>query len=122
MKKSFEIIELTQGHVAIVSSEDYDRVAQHSWHTHRTKSKDKQNTGGPYARSNIDGKKVYLHRFILGAKGKNHVDHLNFDTLDNRRQNLKECSAKENSSRRRNCLNFVDIGPKKIEIKEQCHG
>lgn len=36
------------------------------------------------------GDDVQLHRFIVGAtERKQHVDHINHDTLDNRRENLR---------------------------------
>ena len=96
------VIELTQGYAAIVSFEDYRRVKKYSWHVHRSKGT-KKKPGQPYARANINGKKVYLHRFIMNADKGSHVDHKNFQTLDNRRENLNEVPPKENILRRRNC-------------------
>lgn len=39
----------------------------------------------------------YLHRRITGAKTHEFVDHINGDTFDNRRSNLRICSHQENS-------------------------
>src|SRR5690606_13722007 len=54
-----------------------------------------------YARYYIDGKNTSIHRLILGAKCGKYVDHINGDTLNNSRQNLRLCSQLENSRNRR---------------------
>jgi hypothetical protein len=38
----------------------------------------------------------YMHRLIVGAEDGFQVDHINGDTLDNRRENLRVCSQFEN--------------------------
>ena len=40
---------------------------------------------------------ILLHRFIMDAPDGVVVDHINLDKLDNRRENLRVCSAFENS-------------------------
>ena len=42
-----------------------------------------------------------MHRFILGARKGEIVDHRNGDGLDNRRDNLRLCVGKENQGNRR---------------------
>jgi len=38
-----------------------------------------------------------MHRFIIGVEdSKVHVDHINHDTLDNRKSNLRLCTNAEN--------------------------
>jgi hypothetical protein len=37
-----------------------------------------------------------MHRVIMQPRELEHVDHINGDTLDNRRCNLRVCSAREN--------------------------
>ena len=44
---------------------------------------------------------VYMHRVITGAREGEHVDHINGNTLDNRRNNLRKCSAQDNVRNRR---------------------
>jgi predicted GIY-YIG superfamily endonuclease len=78
---------LTQGKVAVIDSSDAELVSKHSWFT--------ENTG--YAAAKVNGKKVYLHRWLLGLTNRGQIcDHLNGDKLDNRRANLKVCTQSEN--------------------------
>lgn len=87
-------IQLTQGKVAIVDDEDYERVSQHKWGY----SVSRKGFAG-YAKSRFGGKYNYLHRYIMGAEGN--IDHINGDTLDNRRCNLRSCSQHQNAMNQR---------------------
>ncbi len=44
------------------------------------------------------GKREYLHRLLLGATDTEIVDHINGDTRDYRRLNLRKCSKQQNSA------------------------
>jgi hypothetical protein len=77
----------------LVDHEDYEAVAQYSWHLH-----------DGYARASIyvgDGKRrnVLMHRMLLGLRrgDKRETDHINRDRLDNRRANLRVVTHKQNS-------------------------
>ena len=100
MGESYRVIELTRGFVTIISTEDFRRVNRHSWRVHFSAGSKKKH-GQPYARSTIKGKDVYLHRFIMKPEDGMHVDHLNRQTLDNRRPNLEEVTLQINMKRRR---------------------
>lgn len=56
-----------------------------------------------YARSGSGSQRtlVAMHRVIMGAPAGAVVDHINGDTTDNRRQNLRICSQKENARNRK---------------------
>lgn len=94
-------INLGNGHSAIVDMEDLPRLSRSRWSYHKRK-----NTY--YAMSNItpDGvrKKVYMHHEVMGTPppGKE-IDHINGNGLDNRKENLRFCSHRENcrASRKR---------------------
>lgn len=89
-------IELRGGFIALVDEEDADLVRRYRWHAKR-KSDWTQNRY--VARSaNVGGKTrcVYLHREIIGAQPGQFVDHINGNTLDNRRSNLRLCTQAQN--------------------------
>ncbi len=96
-------IRLTQGKVALVDDEDFERVNALKWYA----SHESRGTKW-YAirRETIDGKrtKVRMHRFVLGLPlgyldPERVVDHLNHDSLDNRKCNLEVITQEENMKR-----------------------
>lgn len=87
----------------LISNEDYDKCIKLRWNIQVVKYKDKVKW---YAYSSNNGKHIFLHRFILGINGKSVGDHINGDTIDNRRENLRECSHKENCRNRGENQNY----------------
>lgn len=87
-------IKLTQGFVAIIDEEDYERVSQYNW---RLMGGKKRRT--PYAYTQIKKRSVLLHRFIANAQPGTVMDHINRDGLDNRKCNLRFVT------RGQNCVN-----------------
>lgn len=87
-------VPLTQGKVALVDDDDYDRVMRHKWFAVR-------NGKHWYGKRCIyvDGKIVncYIHRFILGVPDAVPVDHRNGDGLDCRKDNMRVASPRENA-------------------------
>lgn len=79
-------IPLPNGKFAIVDDEDYERVSAFNWHTAR-----KSNGHSDYAVSNVK-----MHRLIMDAPKGFMVDHINHDTLDNRKANLRLCTNAQN--------------------------
>lgn len=66
----------------------------------------KINNGNPYVGRNIhDGRRVVrhevLHRILMRCPDDRMVDHINGNTLDNRRVNLRICDHAENMKNRR---------------------
>lgn len=90
-------VPLTQGLFAIVDLEDYDLVSEFKWYAARLgKRKLPYAVRGDYSHGRSKRKAVFLHQFILQAK---RADHINGDTLDNRRNNLRS------STHQQNCFN-----------------
>lgn len=83
----YKIIGLTQNMFTKVSNEDFDVLKDINWHF-----------DGRYARTNNFGrdKKIRMHTFLLNPEEGFVVDHINGDTLDNRRDNLRVCTQREN--------------------------
>jgi len=87
-------IQLTHGRVALVSDKDYPRVRRHKWIFSRLPKH-----GHGYAirlEPGRKGRKIRMHRELLGAKKDQEVDHKNGNTLDNRRSNIRLCTRGEN--------------------------
>ena len=91
-------IPLTQGNFALVDDEDFDWLNQWHWHAHSQK-------GRFYAARNKGTHPfttlIRMHRQIMNAPGNLHVDHINGNTLDNRRENLRLCTRSENGRNQR---------------------
>lgn len=94
-------IALDGGFFVIVDDEDYEYLSAYKWHRNRT----------GYARRTLKHKgKSYvsqMHRLILGMEygGDLTVDHINGNTLDNRKENLRICTRSENQWNRINSKN-----------------
>ena len=84
------LIPLSRGKWAIVDTDDVPMIAEFSW------AAGNQGGGFTYARGWVEGKKVFLHRFLLGSPNGKRVDHINGDTLDNRRSNLRVVTHSQN--------------------------
>lgn len=84
-------IQLTTGGVALVDDEDFDWLSQFKWIS--TKKKDR-----PYAMRFVRRgvKMLCMHRIIIDAPTDKLVDHINGNTLDNRKSNLRLCTNAEN--------------------------
>lgn len=76
-------IPVIGGYTAIISPEDYAKVAKYKW-VAETHSK------GVYAKTTINNKPMYLHYLVLPSEYINFdIEHINGVTLDNRRFNLR---------------------------------
>lgn len=87
-------IELTRGMVAIIDTADVPLVQGRSWFATGIKTH-------PYAATREDGRPVTLHRFLMSPPEGMHVDHVNGDSLDNRRGNLRLATPMENGRNQR---------------------
>ena len=89
--------------------EDADLIMPFKWNVY-----DYSKPNGPtryYASAFIAGKNVYMHRLVLNTSGKE-VDHINMDSLDNRRCNLRAVSRSQNSANKpsyRGTSNFKGV-------------
>ena len=81
--EDYKLIPLTQGKFAKVDNEDFDRVKGINW-CHCTK----------YAYNKTIKQ---MHRYIMNCPDNMVVDHINGDTLDNRKSNLRIITKQENS-------------------------
>lgn len=53
--------------------------------------------GGKYARISIKSRNYMLHRYVMNYEGKDLIDHINRNKLDNRKCNLRVATHSQNS-------------------------
>lgn len=101
--KVYEINSKKYGKIEVLlDDEDYDRVIKENIILHPKYDKTISNF---YIQFHIkdntkkDGRTtIGLHRWILNCKKDMQVDHINRNTLDNRKSNLKVCTQLENAN------------------------
>ncbi len=79
-------IPLTQGQVALIDADDLPAVSTRKWYASKT----------PWGNFYAGSRGVSLHRFLMNPPNGMEVDHINRDTLDNRRSNLRIVTHAEN--------------------------
>ena len=79
-----------KGHKVKLDREDLERVVRNAWGF-------KHKSYNVYFRTRINGKHKSLHRFIIMAKRGQIVDHINGNTLDNRKRNLRIVTAQQST-------------------------
>lgn len=90
-------IPLTQNQYALVDDEDYQELSKFNWYAAWNKD-----TKSFYVVRNIKKFELIqanaerMHRNIMDAPCDMVVDHINHDTLDNRRVNLRICTHSQN--------------------------
>ena len=102
----------------LLDDEDYELVTNvhWSWYIRRFKYKDKEKWYGEAKMGPNKAKKfrklypdhhlppsgcLMMHKFIMNTPKGMHTDHLNHDGLDNRKKNLRICTASQNSQNKR---------------------
>ncbi len=86
-----KVIQLTQGMQTVVDDGDHEHLSRHRWYYN--------NKGGHgYALRMVGRQSILLHREIMKPGTGFVVDHINGNTLDNRRENLRVVSRSVNSA------------------------
>jgi hypothetical protein len=96
----------------IVDEDIYYKLQEFSW-WYKTKIK------GGYVLGNVNKKNILLHRFILNYYGKDVVDHINSNPLDNRKCNLRVVTKKQNAMNVTVCKNSTSKYIGVCSIKER---
>lgn len=111
-------IELTQGQVAIVDDDDYEWLSQWKWYAYLSK-----HTHSFYAARN--GVKVpfhgtiYMAREIMKTPKGMVCDHINHDTLDNRKENLRNVTNSQNLMNRKGAASNNKLGERCIRKEKK---
>lgn len=93
MTKCSYLIPLTKGYHAIVDKDGYKKVKNYKW---RAKIEGKQ---GQYIYA-FNNKLGRMHRYIMNYP-ENMIDHANRNTLDNRTENLRIVTNRQNQQNRK---------------------
>ena len=88
----------------LVDKEDVEKIKNYYWNIRYDK---RHPNRLPYVESMVKvGMRIHLHRFITNCPVKLNVDHINGNTLDNRKSNLRTCTQNYNSKNRQFAKNI----------------
>lgn len=101
------------GEEILFDLEDYNKIKQYCWSVYERK-----NAVYKIVSTRIEGKNIPLSHYILGYSKEEKednivIDHINRNTLDNRKCNLRKCTQQENifnSCRNHNSLGVKGVG------------
>jgi hypothetical protein len=115
-----KFIDIKGGFQAIVDDEDYYKLSKYRWHL-KSKSKNSK-----YAeQTSKKDLESSMHRIVLKAKKGQFIDHINGNTLDNRKENLRFCDLSQNSMNRRispkNKSGFKGVVVRKVIYKDRIY-
>ncbi|MCP4610505.1 MAG: hypothetical protein GY845_17490 [Planctomycetes bacterium] len=86
MKDNAAKLHVGRNKIAIVDLDMLPLLSPYKWNYNGIRN------GKGYASTKIDGTDVRMHQLIMGViKGKE-IDHINGNSLDNRRENLRHCT------------------------------
>lgn len=89
-------IKLTQGRIALVDEEDFEYINQFKWcvNSHGYALR------GVYQKQNKKIKHIFMHRMINNTPIGMQTDHINHNKLDNRKENLRIVTGRQNCHNR----------------------
>jgi hypothetical protein len=81
---------IVSGVSVLIDDEDYEKISKLRWYAINS-------TRGYSKRICTMKPTIYLHRYLLNAESGMEVDHINCNTLDNRKENLRICTHEQNT-------------------------
>ena len=100
--------------------EDVEKIQQYKWHLHLRKMDMRYDACTNTQGTNKTRKYINMPRFLLNYKGHLTIDHINRNTLDNRKCNLKIVSHYENNlNKGNNTSGCVGVCWNKLQNKWQ---
>jgi hypothetical protein len=80
----------------IIDDEDFDKIKDYKWYVHLAIHDTKYYIRSVSKTLNGKRKTILLHRTIMNCPENKVIDHINGDTLDNRKCNLRICNQGDN--------------------------
>ena len=117
------IINLTKGLSTKVDDADYEWLSKYKWYAHGSRNIFYAQRG-----ISVQGKMkiVFMHREIMQTPEGMQCDHINNDSLDNQKSNLRNCLYTQNAKNRKNqgksIYHGVSIRKNDIVAQIQCDG
>lgn len=81
-------IGLSKGYIAIIDTEDFERISKFDWNTNINDKPRAYRTEGRDV--------IYMHQEIIGVKAGYEIDHKNGNSLDNRKANIWHATHSQN--------------------------
>lgn len=95
-------IKLTKGLFVEVDDELFEELNQWKWYAGGHKNYPYATRSEP---NSTGDKKIRMHRFIMNPKPHELIDHIDRNTLNNKRQNLRICTTGQNKANSRGSKN-----------------
>lgn len=93
-------ITLTQGKVAIVDDDDFEQLNAFKWYAIRNSRNYLYAARGVWEKGKA--RQILMHRVIMNTPIGMLTDHVNGNSLDNRKENLRICTNQQNLRNRKN--------------------
>jgi hypothetical protein len=112
INNTWALVKLTQGQCMMIDIDDLSLLREFCVCAAYHKS-----ISGYYAKTTVGKQSICFHRLLMGVLDQDvSVDHINGDTLDNRRINLRIVTNQINSRNRRVNRNNLSTGIKGIQL------
>ena len=85
--------------IVLIDDEDYDKIKDYKWYVNLNFKS--MCFYVITSNSKKRGSKFILHRIILNCPKGKYIDHINHNSLDNRKCNLRICTISQNNMNRR---------------------
>ena len=117
-----KLIPVTRGIFAKVDDDDFESLSKNHWWVEFNKGtrtfvakreSRKRDQCGP-------GKNIYMHREIMNPPVGLLVDHINHDTLDNQKNNLRLATSTQNAQNRKGPTSRNKCGHLGVHFEKQC--
>lgn len=95
-----KLIPLNRGMFAIVDNDDFERLNQFKWITYKQKGRENWYVIRSNKKNGLTPKQCHMSHHILTAPEGYVIDHINGNSLDNRRENLRIATYQQNSRNR----------------------